>query len=100
MKAPHPIRTAKLSTVGLDQYFGRGLQGNLQCCMAFLFFFLNPLEIFIFAFSGKPRNFFLSRICEEDAQPAVSTRILFTGQGGGVICYTHEAEERNKKNYF
>ena len=38
VKAPHPIRTAKLSTVGLDQYFGRGLQGNLQCCMAFLFF--------------------------------------------------------------
>ena len=29
VKAPHPIRTAKLSTVGLDQYFGRGLQGNL-----------------------------------------------------------------------
>ena len=39
VKAPHPIRTAKLSTVELDQYFGRGLQGNLQCCMAFLFFF-------------------------------------------------------------
>ena len=37
VKAPHPIRTAKLSTVGLDQYFGRGLQGNLQCCMASFF---------------------------------------------------------------
>ncbi len=37
VKAPHPIRTAKLSTVELDQYFGRGLQGNLQCCMAFCF---------------------------------------------------------------
>ena len=34
VKAPHPIRTAKLSTVGPDQYFGRGLQGNLECCMA------------------------------------------------------------------
>ena len=34
VKAPHPIRTAKLSTVGLVQYFGRGLQGNHQCCMA------------------------------------------------------------------
>ena len=63
----------------------------------YFYFFLNPLEIFI---SGKPRNFFLSRICEEDAKPAVSTRILFTGQGGGVICYTHEAEERNKKKLF
>ena len=39
VKAPHPIRTAKLSTVELDQYFGRGLQGNLQCCWAFIFFF-------------------------------------------------------------
>ena len=38
VKAPHPIRTAKLSTVGPDQYFGRGLQGNLGCCMSFLFF--------------------------------------------------------------
>ena len=38
VKAPHPIRTAKLSTVGPDQYFGRGLQGNLGCCMSFYFF--------------------------------------------------------------
>ena len=38
VKATHPIRTAKLSTVGPDQYFGRGLQGNLRCCMSFLFF--------------------------------------------------------------
>ena len=40
VKAPHPIRTAKLSTVGPDQYFGRGLQGNLGCCMASSFYFL------------------------------------------------------------
>ena len=39
VKAPHPIRTAKLSTVGPDQYFGRGLQGNLGCCMSFLSIF-------------------------------------------------------------
>ena len=37
VKAPHPIRTAKLSTVGPDQYFGRGLQGNLGCCMSLFF---------------------------------------------------------------
>ena len=37
VKAPHPIRTAKLSTVGPDQYYGRGLRGNLRCCKAFLF---------------------------------------------------------------
>ena len=41
VKAPHPIRTAKLSTVGPDQYFGRGLQGNLGCCMSF-FLFAHP----------------------------------------------------------
>ena len=39
VKAPHPIRTAKLSTVGPDQYYGRGLRGNLRCCMAFYFYF-------------------------------------------------------------
>ena len=38
MKAPYPIRTAQLSTVGPDQYYGRGLRGNLRCCMAFYFF--------------------------------------------------------------
>ena len=37
VKAPHPIRTAKLSTVGPDQYYGRGLRGNLRCCMSFFF---------------------------------------------------------------
>ena len=48
VKAPHPIRTAKLSTVGPDQYFGRGLQGNLGCCMSFCLFFLSfhsPLPV-------------------------------------------------------
>ena len=37
VKAPYPIRTAKLSTVGPDQYYGRGLRGNLRCCMSFFF---------------------------------------------------------------
>ena len=34
VKAPHPIRTAKLSTVGFGQYCHRGLGGNSECCMA------------------------------------------------------------------
>ena len=42
VKAPHPIRTAKLSTVGPDQYFGRGLQGNLGYCMSFFFKSFRP----------------------------------------------------------
>ena len=37
VKAPYPIRTAQLSTVGPDQYYGRGLRGNLRCCKAFFF---------------------------------------------------------------
>ena len=50
VKAPHPIRTAKLSTVGPDQYFGRGLQGNLGCCMSFCFnFFFFAADFYIFA---------------------------------------------------
>ena len=46
VKAPHPIRTAKLSTLGPDQYFGRGLQGNLGCCKSFLFFSLATIFFF------------------------------------------------------
>ena len=39
-KPPHPIRTAKLSAVELDQYYGGGPRGNLECCMAlFVFIF-------------------------------------------------------------
>ena len=34
VKPPHPIRTAKLSTVELDQYYGGGPRGNLECRMA------------------------------------------------------------------
>ena len=50
VKAPHPIRTAKLSIVGPDQYFGRGLQGNLGCCMSFL-----PKWFFYFFFGKKKK---------------------------------------------
>ena len=32
---PHPIRTAKLSTIGPDQYCGGGPRGNLGCRMFF-----------------------------------------------------------------
>ena len=38
---PHPIRTAKLSTVGPNQYYGGGPRGNLGCCMAFLIILLS-----------------------------------------------------------
>ena len=39
MKAPHPIRTAKLSIVGPDQYCSWGQCGNLGCCRATQLFF-------------------------------------------------------------
>ena len=48
VKAPHPIRTAKLSIVGPVQYFGRGLQGNHGCCMSLLFFFLFFIFFYFF----------------------------------------------------
>ena len=34
LKAPHPIRTAKLSSLGPDQYYSWGQCGNLGCCWA------------------------------------------------------------------
>ena len=55
MKAPHPIRTAKLSIVGPDQYYSWGQCGNLGCCMAtnIFFFSLNTfLILFVRSFSG------------------------------------------------
>ncbi len=55
VKAPHPIRTAKLSIVGLVQYFGRGLRGNNQCCMAFLFF--STCDIQVYFFSAQPSSY-------------------------------------------
>ena len=49
---PHPIRTAKLSTIGPNQYCGGGPRGNLGCRM---FFF--PTFFFSVFFS----HFFVSR---------------------------------------
>ena len=37
---PYPIRTAKSSTVGPNQYCGGGLRGNLGCRMFFALSFL------------------------------------------------------------
>ena len=52
---PHPIRTAKSSTVGPNQYCGGGPRGNLGCRRAgFNFFFL---EIFIFTKLGIFQSF-------------------------------------------
>ncbi len=45
VNAPHPIRTAKLSTLGPNQYYGRGLRGNLRCCMAH--FWINKIFFFV-----------------------------------------------------
>ena len=56
VNAPHPIRTAKLSTLGPNQYYGRGLRGNLRCCMAH--FWINK-TFFIFCWI----NIFLNMRC-------------------------------------
>ncbi len=39
LKAPHPVRSAKLSKVSPSQYCGGGPRGNPRCCSFFLFFF-------------------------------------------------------------
>ena len=35
VKAPHPVRSAKLSTVSPSQYCGGGPRGKLGCCSSF-----------------------------------------------------------------
>ena len=58
---PHPIRTAKLSTIGPDQYCGGGPRGNLGCRMFFFWwipFFLvsfGPLLIIFLSKTGTGR---------------------------------------------
>ena len=39
MNTPHPIRTAKLSIIGLDQYYNWGQCGNLECRKATFYFY-------------------------------------------------------------
>ena len=92
VKAPHPIRTAKLSTVGPDQYFGRGLQGNLGCCMSFLFFFLllgNQL------FAAKA-NFLLARRLRVPVARFTQNRIsLYSRIKKGIFMKQRKNELKN-----
>ena len=59
---PHPIRTAKLSTIGPDQYCGGGPRGNLGCRMFFSsfaqIFFVWPNFFFIEPIFFLLNNFF------------------------------------------
>ena len=60
---PHPIRTAKLSTIGPNQYCGGGPRGNLGCRM---FFFGEFFHIFFVAKFFCFTHFFFSqnlRLC-------------------------------------
>ena len=104
VKAPHPIRTAKLSTVELDQYFGRGLQGNLQCCWAYFFFCricdlkspqMSHMRHILFTF-----HFFFakSKLTNGSLRSGPPLCCPFHSQGRRCVMdrYTHEAEERNK----
>ena len=75
VKAPYPIRTAQLSTVGPDQYYGRGLRGNLRCCMSFFFPVLRALFFFF--------NFVKS-FAPERKSPRMR---LFIPQGNAVQSY-------------
>ena len=52
LKAPHPVRSAKLSKVSPSQYCGGGPRGNPRCCSSFFlpiftsFYFLFLLRFF------------------------------------------------------
>ena len=46
LKAPHPVRSAKLSKVSPSQYCGGGPRGNPRCCSSF--FFSNVFASLIF----------------------------------------------------
>ena len=96
VKAPYPIRTAKLSTVGLDQYFGRGLQGNLQCCMASFNFFQGIFLLVEFLFFQNPQTFFTCHLKSQVGAAADNHRLHGVGRRCDTERYIHEAEERNK----
>ena len=100
MKAPHPIRTAKLSTVGPDQYFGRGLQGNLRCCMSFLFFFLQTTIFFFFTIFLFFSLFSKYDLTSASGLPSASAPFVTGARMAGVFGYIHEAEGRNKNLFF
>ena len=54
MDIPHPIRTAKSSIVGPNQYCGGGPRGNLGCRMFFFFSKRFPLfSVFLALFWAK-----------------------------------------------
>ena len=114
VKAPHPIRTAKLSTVELDQYFGRGLQGNLQCCWALFFFFqyatwkrlegrICDLEdVFVSSFSLFIFISLSQKLTNGSLRSGPPLWYPFQSQGRRCVTdhYTHEAEERNKIKFW
>ena len=94
MKPPHPIRTAKLSIVRPDQYFGRGLQGNLGCCMSFFIFF--ACNDFFFAQSR-----FLSLVSIHPAHGPQSGDFGFPGaRGRGRSPILMKQREEIKMNFL
>ncbi|PWY97500.1 hypothetical protein BCV70DRAFT_50510 [Testicularia cyperi] len=68
LKAPHPVRSAKLSKVSPSQYCGGGPRGNPRCCSSFFPFFL---FLFFWFLLSMIRDAFLfclqSPICASDA---------------------------------
>ncbi len=45
LKAPHPVRSAKLSKVSPSQYCGGGPRGNPRCCSSIFFAFCSLLHV-------------------------------------------------------
>ena len=86
-KTPDPIRTPKLSALELDQYYGGGPRGNLQCRMAG-----RPSCLFE---KKKNKNFFLvaegpAVAVSLSARPhpckiALLKRVIFWGGEGAAV---------------
>jgi hypothetical protein len=47
VKVPHPVRSAKSSTISPSQYCGGGPRGNPGCCSSFLLLSHDSLSCFL-----------------------------------------------------
>jgi hypothetical protein len=56
VKVPHPVRSAKSSTVSPSQYCGGGPRGNPGCCSSILFYLVHE-----FPFCRLERSFYSVR---------------------------------------
>jgi hypothetical protein len=91
VKVPHPVRSAKSSTVSPSQYCGGGPRGNPGCCSS-IFFFLFFLDCIGLA------SFFLSKVIFDVKSFNVSN-ILNIGHMVNRMCICN-TRRLNKMHFF